>query len=50
MYVEEWPLGRARHREKNNIKMHLMKQRVLTWARFNWFMIGSGAGLLLPEY
>jgi hypothetical protein len=40
------PLGRARHRWIDNIKMNLIEIEWLVWTGLFWLMIGTGGELL----
>jgi hypothetical protein len=40
------PLGRSRHRWKDNIKMYFLAVGCEAWAGLIWLRIGSGGGLL----
>jgi hypothetical protein len=40
------PLGRPRHRWKDNIKMNLQEVRWGAWTGLIWLRIGTGGGLL----
>jgi len=40
------PLGRPRHRWKDNIKMDVQVVVVGAWNRLIWFRIGTGGGHL----
>ena len=43
---ENGPLGRPRHRWKDNIKMELQEMGWGSWAGLIWLRIGTGGGLL----
>jgi hypothetical protein len=40
------PLGRPKHRWKDNIKTDLQEAECGVWTGSSWFRIGTGGGLL----
>ena len=44
--VGKRPLGRSRHRWKDNVKMDLKKWDGEAWTGFIWLKIGSGGGII----
>jgi hypothetical protein len=42
MMKSKRPLGRPRHREKNNIKMDLQEEECRVWTGSSWLGIGAG--------